>query len=91
MSKIDRPKIVLSSPKEVFLRKTHDNVFGGNHPNGVNTGAVRKGRTVMTPTIGESFQIMTNFGFFITSPVTEIIDLNHFKTENSTYYWKYVD
>lgn len=54
----------------------------GYHPNGINTGYSTQGYLRVPVTIG----FRTSLGFrFSTSPVTKILDKNHFQTKNSIY------
>jgi hypothetical protein len=75
-----------SELKRVRLTKIKDNRFEGNHPNGVNTGAVREGFLIQAPKVGLS--CMTDN--FLTSMVTKILDDNTFETFNSTYKIEYL-
>lgn len=67
--------------KKARLTKISDNRFGGNHPNGINEGYTKEGIMWNDPIVGQSFYL----GNLATSVVTEIIDENTFKTQNSTY------
>lgn len=87
MSKQEKTQLPLI--KKVRVTKTHDN-FNGNHPTGIGEGYSREGFIEKEPTIGESFLVNRLGGYFVTSPVTEIIDGNTFKTENSTYKWEFI-
>jgi hypothetical protein len=55
------------------------------HPNNIEEGDTRYGFTEKKPTVGESFLITSLTNWFCTSVVTEIIDENTFRTENSIY------
>ena len=54
----------------------------GHHPNGINSGYLTQGCLAMPVSIG--FRTCIGLGFS-TSPVTKIIDKNHFETKNSVY------
>ena len=74
------------SGTKVKIEKLKDSITckykPGCHPNGINTGYVAQGYLVNPVTVG----YRTFLGFrFSTSPVTKIIDKNHFETENSIY------
>lgn len=72
---------------EITLTKLSDDSFGGNHPNGINTGYQATGILVNDITVGERV-VMTRFptgGYFATSRVLRIVDDSTFKTEYSTY------
>ncbi len=72
--------------KNVILTKLSDDRFNGSHPNGINEGYIKKGIEIEIPTIGDNYWVGGNWR---TSPVTEIIDENTFKTLNSTYKIEY--
>jgi hypothetical protein len=59
------------------------------HPNNIEEGYTRTGAMKDFPKIGEPFIVQRMGGFFVTSPVTEILeshlDMIIFKTENSVY------
>jgi len=69
-----------------MITKLTDDEFNGNHPNGINVGYNRFGEMYDPPTVGDCFYL----GSFKTSIVTEIIDKNTFRTENSTYKIEYL-
>ena len=54
------------------------------HPNNKEVGYIKIGEFVKEPVIGESFWVGRDWR---TSPVTEIINKNIFKTLNSIYKW----
>ena len=83
MSKLEQQKLnaALIPAKRVRVTKLSDDVFNGNHPNGIQEGFVREGILWQAPKIGESCWV----GDFCSSVVTEIIDETTFKTRNSTY------
>jgi len=69
-----------------MIKKISDDVFNGEHPNGVVAGYVKKlDIAAKDPVVGEVYW----FGKFRTSKVTEIIAssgrVTKFKTKNSTY------
>lgn len=72
---------------KIKLTKISDDVFNGKHPNDINEGYTKFGFLVEPPTVGERFKVRgtTLTSGLLTSIVTEIIDENTFKTENSTY------
>lgn len=74
------------------LRKVEDNVFNGNHPNGILEGMSWKGHIYKKPTVGERFKLGTiddhPRNHLLTSTVIEIVDEHVFKTRNSTYMLK---
>lgn len=53
------------------------------HPNNINIGYTAIGRLVFPVTKG--YKVSLGFNSFSTSPVTKIIDKNHFETKNSLY------
>lgn len=64
----------------------------GSHPNGIEPGHVEVGYMLEPPKVGESFLlylcdkgIFSNFPFFGTSIVTEVLSEFEFKTLNSFY------
>lgn len=74
------------------LTKISDDVFGGNHPNGINEGFVKTFNGIpLLPVIGERYYF--GYGGFSTSIVTEIISQDEkgftFKTLYSTYKVEY--
>jgi hypothetical protein len=75
----------------VKLTKVSDNRYNGQHPNGIDKGHTITGYPIENkPIIGHRF-IVRNLGRFLsTSLITEIIDKNTFKTENSTYKLEYI-
>lgn len=87
MNKLNQVKIPVNIAKKVRLTKLSDDTFGGNHPNGINEGYVKEGYEFSTPKVGERYYI----GAFSTSPITEIIDKNNFKSTYSTYRIEYID
>lgn len=66
---------------KVRITKLKDEVFDGNHPNGIQEGYVKEGILWQAPEVGVSCRLDN----FRTSVVTEIIDETIFKTRNSTY------
>lgn len=72
-----------------ILTKISDDKFGGNHPNGINTGYVKEGTFTVYPLIGEHFHI----GNLKTSKIIDVMDGEEgkcqFKTQNSTYLLDY--
>lgn len=69
-----------------IIRKVSDDKFEGQHPNGINEGYTTFGYLLKDITVGERCIVyFTNTQYLNTSKVTEIIDENTFKTENSTY------
>lgn len=88
ISEYKNNKIPLKISKKVKLTKLSDDAFAGNHPNGINTGYVKEGYELVPPTIGERYFVGNTFS---TSPVTEIIDKNTFKSTYSTYQIEYSD
>jgi hypothetical protein len=79
--------------RRVKLTKLSDDVFGGNHPNGINEGYVAKGFEMNPPTIGERYAVLCSkmdFWPFSTSIVQSEVDENGiFKTTYSTYKVEY--
>jgi len=71
------------------LEKLTDDVFEGEHPNGVLSGMSWVGHIGHKPRVGQRF----HFGIqkdrisehLLTSTVIEIVDEETFKTRNSTY------
>lgn len=72
---------------KVIITKLSDDVFNGNHPNMINEGYQKIGVIDELPEIGKRFLLKgLHLGSYLhTSVITEIIDENTFKTENSTY------
>lgn len=71
---------------KVWIEKLKDtntcNYKPGCHPNGINKGYLTQGYLSLPITVG----FRTCLGFrFSTSPVTKIVDKNHFHTQNSVY------
>ena len=58
------------------------------HQNNIEVGHIETGWFMNEPVVGEAFWV--GFGWR-TSRVTEIIDENTFKTENSTYHWSVIE
>lgn len=74
--------------KLVKLIKLSDDVYNGNHPNGIYAGIECIGHLQSTkPTVGKRYRFigLTMGDCLLTSIVTEILENNKFKTENSTY------
>ena len=71
------------------LVKVADNVFEGNHPNGIIEGYTKKANRFTIPVVGERYQFST----LKTTPVVEIVELEEghikFTTWNSTYLLTY--
>ena len=44
--------------KKVKLIKISDDIFGGNHPNGINEGYVKHGFEIEPPTIGNRYFVL---------------------------------
>lgn len=67
------------------LEKISDDVFNGEHPNGINAGFIKEGNIYGELIVARMFMV----GSLRTSHVTEIVsDTGHvviFKTNNSTY------
>jgi rhodanese-related sulfurtransferase len=77
--------------RPIILTKLTDDVFNGNHPNGIHEGYVVKGHEILPPKIGERYIVVCSRGFS-TSIVTKVLDNNGiFKTTYSTYQIKYLD
>lgn len=79
--------------RRVTLTKLSDDVFGGNHPNGIYEGYVVKGFEIEPPTVGERYEVrrskMDAWPFstsIVTSPLNES---RIFKTIYSTYKVEY--
>lgn len=72
---------------KIKITKISDDKFNGNHPNYIDEGYTQFGFLVESPIVGERFKVRgtTLTSGLLTSIVTEIIDENTFKTENSTY------
>lgn len=75
--------------KFVNLTKLSDDVFGGNHPNGINEGHVLSGIVLKKPMIGEQFYL---YGTKLSGPkawTSKVVEINEeenlIKTKNSTY------
>lgn len=70
----------------VKITKIKDTKFDGNHPNEINEGYTKQGILYNPPKVGESVRV----GSLLTSTVTEIINNDLFKTENSVYKIEYL-
>lgn len=47
--------------KYIILEKLSDDMFGGNHPNGVNVGSIAvQGYALYEPTVGEQFCLFSS-------------------------------
>lgn len=72
----------------VMLTKLSDDKFGGIHPNFIDAGYVQIGKLVDDVEVGKRCNVVNErrlHDWLSTSKVTEIIDEQIFKTENSTY------
>ena len=71
----------------VIVQKINDLIFNGLHPNGINVGYTQIGELREDVTIGQRCVIVGNrLGDYLsTSKVTEIVDDDTFRTENSIY------
>lgn len=73
----------------VKVVKLTDDRFDGKHPNGIGVGFEIKGQLVTNIEVGSPLFINhcthSQYEWFHTSVITEIIDENTFKTLNSTY------
>lgn len=82
-------KVTYKRGTEVVLTKMRDNDTcnypTGQHPNGINTGYQVQGKLHEPITIGHRVPIGPIMSGFSTSPVTEIVNKNCFKTKNSIY------
>lgn len=67
--------------QQVKITKISDEVFEGKHPNNINLGYEKVGILHNNIEIGYSIQV----GSLVTSCVTEIIDENTYRTNNSIY------
>ena len=68
--------------KKYRLTKISDDIFDGEHPNGIDEGYIKEGYTNSLPVKGEMFFM----GTLRTSTVTETLNEDSiFKTKNSTY------
>ena len=83
MSKLEQPKfnVEIKPGIKVLITKLNDDVFNGNHPNGIQEGFAKEGILCQAPEVGVSCRLDN----FRTSVVTEIIDDTTFKTKNSMY------
>lgn len=72
---------------KVKITKLSDDFFDGEHPNNINAGYTKIGGAKSKPVVGERFSVDS----FSTSPVTEIIDDNTFKSTYSTYKIEYYE
>ncbi len=82
------PKDKIYEGHQYKIIKLSDDVFDGDHPNGVYAGFTVTGVFEQKPTVGESFRICSTKYYnesLTTSEVIEIIDEFTFKTMNSTY------
>ncbi len=75
--------------ERVKLQKISDDVYNGNHPNGVYEGDILSGYVKTLPVIGEQFYM---YDKLINKPVawtSKVVALNEdvgvIKTKNSTY------
>lgn len=93
--KIERDKYNCADILPVFdnkslyrIEKVSDDVFNGQHPNLIDEGFFVIGYFKFPPCVGERFFIQSPTSredCLTTSTVTEIIDDETFKTNNSTY------
>lgn len=71
------------------LEKLKDEVFNGNHPNGIDEGMYWTGHINSKPLIGERFHFGNHLdhprNHLYTSIVTELLEDGKFKTSNSIY------
>lgn len=74
-------KIFMNDNKKYKLTKLKDEAYNGEHPYGINEGYTKEGYLYSKPVKGFCFY----FNNLRTSKVTEIIDDNTFRTENSIY------
>lgn len=85
MQELEIPANLLDRRKAAILEKLEDNMFEGNHPNGIFKGYTKEGFFMDFPKIGDSFFI----GAMGTTEVTKIVkkedDFIVFDTKNSTY------
>ena len=70
----------------VYLKKIEDTRFNGNHPNGIDVGYDRFGILSTDIEVGKKVHVENASRYLTTSFVTEIIDDNTFRTENSIYF-----
>lgn len=83
-------KVTYKEGTVVTLTKVKDNDTCsypvGQHPNGINAGYQVQGKLHEPITIGHRVPIGSSMTGFSTSPVTEIVNKNCFKTKNSVYH-----
>lgn len=72
----------ITSGCKVKIKKIKSLKYQDGHPNDINEGYIAEGILFVPVTIGWRTYVGKNFS---TSPVTKIIDKNHFQTENSIY------
>jgi len=80
--------------KKIRLTKISDDIFGGNHPNGINKGYTRDGYMIHKPKEGEEFILYLSklHPYLYTSIVTKKLNKkNIFKTTYSTYQIEYIN
>lgn len=80
-------QITMKKGSWVKVVKLSDDKFNGLHPNYIDEGYTRFGELCHDIEVGKRLEMSGKrlHDWFTTSIVTEIIDNNTFKTENSTY------
>ena len=80
-------KVTYAKGTKVKITKLGDNdtcsYTPGHHPNGINTGYETEG--ILIEPITKGHRVSFGFNRFSSSPVTEIVSKNCFKTKNSVY------
>ncbi len=93
MSKTKQVKIPVDIRPTVKITKLTDDVFNGNHPNGIYEGHTVKGTEINPPKVGDRYEVVdfnSMSNRISTSIVKEIIDKNTIKTTYSTYRIEYL-
>lgn len=69
------------------ITKVIDDMFEGQHPNGIDVGYTKAGYLIKMPTIDETFKLYSENGamIFHTSTVVKVVNEYIFETLNSTY------
>jgi hypothetical protein len=82
----------LAQERQMILLTKVESFLTNPHPNGYEKGYQRTGYMFNRPKIGERFEIVgPGFSALSTSPVTDILSSNSFKTMNSIYSFVEID
>lgn len=78
-------KILKLEGQNIRLKKIEDSKFEGKHPTGINEGYIGEGICQNNLIVGECAYLIFESRYFRTSTITEIIDHNCVRTQNSIY------